>query len=156
MTTGGFLCCDGWGSVHLKSLDEAVEEALASQGIGRAELQWTTLPNEHPMYHCFFDFDGPPAAWRDYYINHPEYDSYDPSLLNPVIRGVVLDGRLAAIISEKNYTVAWGQFGLNPWWTELRLEDMDPTRPLQFAVNIVVFALTQEGSITHQLMETVQ
>jgi len=29
---------------------------------------------------------------------------------------------------------------------------LDPTRQLQFAVNLIVFALTQEGSITHQVM----
>jgi hypothetical protein len=33
---------------------------------------------------------------------------------------------------------------------------MDNTRQLQFGVNLIVFALTQEGSITHRLMESVR
>ena len=32
----------------------------------------------------------------------------------------------------------------------------DPTRALQFALNTVVFALTQEGSVTQQLMTGVR
>jgi hypothetical protein len=31
----------------------------------------------------------------------------------------------------------------------------DPTRQLQFGVNLIVFALTQEGSITNQVMDSV-
>jgi hypothetical protein len=34
--------------------------------------------------------------------------------------------------------------------------DWDPKGPFQFAVNTIVLALTQEGSITHRLMESVR
>ena len=34
--------------------------------------------------------------------------------------------------------------------------NVENTRVLQFAVNMVVFALTQEGSITHQAMHHVE
>ena len=74
------------------------------------------------------------------------------------LRAVALDSRVAAFVSEKWYSYAWGAYGLKPSgnWTSRPYEKINPTRVLRFGVNIIVFALTQEGSITHRLMESVR
>jgi hypothetical protein len=155
LTSGGFLFGD-WGHRQvIESLYQVVERALTAKDIGPTEWQSVVLPDKHPLFHCFFDFDGAPPGGVDYFNRAYPEDGCVPS---PVVRGIVLHGRLTAIVSEKWYTYVWGAFGLRPSkrWTTRPYETLDPTRPLQFAVNLVVFALTQEGSITHRLMESVQ
>jgi hypothetical protein len=58
--------------------------------------------------------------------------------------GVFIEGRLLGICTCKNY---W-----NLWW---KGAPQGHTRVLQFGVNIIIFALTQEGSITNRVMDTV-
>ena len=43
-------------------------------------------------------------------------------------------------------------------WADWRpgVYERDPTRQLQVGVNLLVFALTQEGSITHRVMDAVK
>ena len=36
------------------------------------------------------------------------------------------------------------------------MSELDPTRQFQFGINTIIFALTQEGSITERLMDVVQ
>jgi len=48
---------------------------------------------------------------------------------------------------HRAYFVAWGRLQGSGW--------RDNRRRLQFGVNLLVFALTQEGSITNRVMDTV-
>ena len=41
-------------------------------------------------------------------------------------------------------------------WSRECWDNSDPTRQYMFGVNLVVFALTQEGGVTHRLMAGVQ
>jgi len=70
--------------------------------------------------------------------------------INRSLEGLEVDGRLVALLSGKLISGGW-RFGDHPW-----TKDWDAKRPLQFAVNMIVFALTQEGSITHRLMESIR
>ena len=63
------------------------------------------------------------------------------------LTGVIIDGRLLGIMTKRNYSAPWDH-----WLTHY---NMDNTRQLQFGVNIIIFALTQEGSITNQVMDSV-
>ena len=96
------------------------------------------IPQGHPLFHCYFDFGGPPAGLEIMYTRDKwaKVDYHD---------GVFIDGRLLGICTCKNY---W-----NLWW---KGPELGHIRQLQFGVNIIIFALTQEGSITNQVMERVQ
>jgi len=56
---------------------------------------------------------------------------------------------IIAVFSRKGYYQPWAA-----WGKVMSLRDY--TRPLQFAVNTIILALTQEGSITHRLMDSIQ
>lgn len=157
MTSGGFLVGD-WASMRIiESLYQVVERALTAVGMSRGEWDFAVLPDNHALYHCFFDFDGAPPGSVEYFQRAYPADECAMDNPNPAIKGVDLDGHLAAVISEKWYAYVWGTFGLKPStrWTTRPYETLDPSRQLQFAVNLVVYALTQEGSITKRLMESV-
>ncbi len=125
------------GSAADLSFRDMYKRALATQGF-TFERDWIfeQLPNDHPVYHCYFDFDGPPEGQINYFTQNGEG-------LIDYLEGITLDGRLVVIHSNKDMSDLW----------YLNVEN---TRVLQFAVNMVIFALTQEGSITNQAMHHVQ
>ena len=156
LTFGGFAFADNWsvgyrpGYEHLKLM---FGDALATQGLvfGK-DWSFERLPNDHRVYHCYFDFDGAPVgddafalAFPDYYLKEQNREFF------PYLEGIEIAGRFMGILSNKCYVLAWGE-----WGKEGMAIQMGNTRQLQFGVNLIVFALTQEGSITHRLMDTVQ
>ena len=98
------------------------------------------LPDTHPVYSAFFDLKGGMPF------------GYSPSLsqgksgVRPwnFLRGHFVKGRLTGITPGDG---GWG------WENDGR--GGDSTRQLQLAVNIIIYALTQEGSITQRLMQMV-
>ena len=119
------------------ALRQMLKDALASQNaVHGRDWSFEPLPSTHPIYHCFFDFEGAPPSLEAWPVVVPHY-----------LEGITLDDRLVAIASSKAYFYPWSQ-RLNEYM-------MDPTRPLQFGVNMLVFVLTQEGSITQQVMYSV-
>ena len=148
LTSGGFLMTDDdWacrgrsGDISLRGL---FQDALGAAG-RPYEKDWVfaALPNSHPIYHCYFDFEGIPIG-NDYeskLTGNNRLDVYDS------MDGVTLDGRLVGIVSNKDYVEVWGRFGA---WVMGGKGDY--IRQDQLAVNLVLFALTQEGSITYRVM----
>ena len=59
LASGGFVFAPGL----LQFTDALFEDALETQGLRRAR-HWNrvVLPNDHPVYHAFFEFDGPPGG----------------------------------------------------------------------------------------------
>ncbi len=159
LLSGGFLFADDGmcavGNPGDLSLRQVFKDALAAQGIMHGR-DWTfvPIPNDHPIYHCFFDFDDGPPIGADYW-NHIIPGDNIPPFCHDHLDGVNIEDRLVGIMSNKDYTEPWG-FWEDPKgaWTFLRA--WDNTRQLQFGVNLVVFALTQEGSITNRVMNTVK
>ncbi len=148
LVQGGFLFAEsvppGWSSYFpaYQTIRGMIRRALETQGLlEHSDWDLERLPKDHPVYHCYFDFDGPPVGteWK-----REEYINID------YLEGVILEGRVLAIISQKNYAHPWADWGILPHY-----RDKDPTRQLQFGVNLIIFALTQEGSITHQVMNMV-
>ena len=114
-------------------------DALATQGV---KGKFDTLPDDHPVYHCYFDFDGPPIGVEAYFLGR----GFTQIVLR-YLEGVHIDGRLSVLLSGKFYVETWKRpYANQPDWA----------RAKQFTVNTIVFALTQEGSITHRLMGNVQ
>ena len=98
------------------------------------------LPEDHPVYTTFFDLDGGMPF------------GYPPSMgqgklgVRPwnYLMGHYIKGRLASVTP-----------GDGGWGWENEVMGGDSTRQLQLAVNIIIYALTQEGSITQRLMQMV-
>ncbi len=118
-------------------------EALEKYGgLVRGKDFWSErLPEDHPVYTSFFDLSGGVPF------------GYPPSLGQGksgvrtwnYLRGHYIKGRLASVTPGD--TGGWG------WQNDTR--GGDSTRQLQLAVNIIIYALTQEGSITQRLMQMV-
>jgi hypothetical protein len=125
------------GDVALRKM---LKDALGSQNciFGR---DWTfqIMPNSHPVYHCYFDFSGPPAG-HDRYKRFPETRDY--------LEEIAIHGRTVCIYSNKDLEGAWSH--------DFPYQNIDNTVPHMFLVNLIVFALTQEGSITNQIMDSVE
>jgi hypothetical protein len=85
------------------------------------------LPNDHALYHAFFDFDGPPATGL-------ELNGWGDDLVHEYLRGIAVDGRLGVLYSNKDYGCEWDYDWRNKRWLA---EDNS-----KFAVNLVVYALS--------------
>ena len=117
-------------------------EALEKYGgLIRGKDFWSErLPEDHPVYTAFFDLDGGMPF------------GYPPSMgqgklgIRPwnYLMGHYIKGRLASVTP-----------GDGGWGWENEIMGGDSTRQLQLAVNIIIYALTQEGSITQRLMQMV-
>ena len=151
LESGGFLLADAgiWVGGDTDSfIRQMIRDALAT--VGR-DAQFRRLPADHPIYHAFFDFDGPPKAL----VGGPGYGANTAGEgRNNVdyLIGVEVDGRLAVVISYQNLGIAWE----NSAYRNDKSLYLDNTRLLQFGINTIVFALTQEGSITNRVMESVR
>ncbi|HJP30579.1 MAG: DUF4159 domain-containing protein [Candidatus Latescibacteria bacterium] len=128
MTGGGFVLADGGvdiggeADVFARTL---IEKSLATAG---KRAKFRRLRADHPIYHSYFDFDHPPLPPKpggrrlDYLI------------------GVRVDGRLLAVISYQGLQHVLGGNS-----------QTDVTRHLQFGINTIIFALTQEGGLTKRV-----
>ena len=151
---GGFLLIDAgvcMGCDIDAFMRQMVKEALARVG---QEARFFRLPNNHPLYHSFFDFDSPP---RPIIMFNPFGSSGSGSPGEgrgnvDYMVGVEVEGRLAVVLSYQNLLFSWENAGYR---NDKQLYG-DNSRVLQFGINLVVFALTQEGSITNRVMQTVR
>ncbi len=156
MEAGGFILADAGATVG-GDVDGfirlMIREALAT--VGR-RARFRRLPGNHPIYHAYFDFDNPPRAMvggPGYAPNSAHHTVAGEGRNNvDYLVGVEVDGRLAAVISYQNLGFAWENLGDR----NITAFYLDNTRHLQFGINTIVFALTQEGSITNRVMGIVR
>jgi len=94
------------------------------------------IPEDHPLFTAFFDIlGGVPSG---------QYPGRNTKWDGPyALMGQYLRGRLIGVYASQG-------FG----WDNYR-HFGDTTRQMQMAVNIVIYALTQEGSMTQRLMQMV-
>ena len=108
-----------------------------------AEGQLRPISNNHPIYHTFYDFDGPPVGTEmenPTFTEQRERDYLVFAQQTYYLEGVFLGDRLVGVYSDKGYVHMWARnFGNEP--------------QLRFGINAVVFALTQEGSIAQQQID---
>lgn len=121
---GGFLFADDCNH-DIDGLFARSFEAEMARIFGSSAL--VKLSNDHPIYSAFFDFpDGPPNTSL-------ELNGWGDDLVHEYLKGIVLDGRLAVLYSNKDYGCEWDYDFRNK-----RFLAVDNTR---FAVNIVLYAM---------------
>ena len=142
---------DAWPDLDGPSNFDArktLKDAMGAVGLAYQKAwDFEKIPNDHELYHCYFDFNGPPMG-GDYQM------IIDPTRGSPpdFLEGIFREGRLIAIMSNKDYEDVWAhQAGFN----NTRVKKL-AIRTYQLGVNVIVFALTQEGSITNRVMDVVK
>ena len=142
---GGFAVLDNGKPEDEFGAGEASLRKMLRDALGN-DAKFLPIPNDHPVYHCFFDFDeGPPNGAEinlSQVIGAGEGNKRSRTMPKQVhyLEGITIDDRLVAIYSDKGYALKWAANTNN-----------EPQ--LKIGVNMVVFALTQEGSIAQQKMD---
>jgi hypothetical protein len=146
---GGFLFLENIQANREYSQGEASLREMMKKALG-SKARFRILSNRHRIYHSFFDFDdGPPHSAPNLDPEVVEASILPPQLLGPepvnvdevsYFEGIFLNGRLAAVYSNK----ALGR----SWEREFRNEPH-----LKMGVNLVMFALTQPGAIAQKNAE---
>jgi hypothetical protein len=132
------------GFIVTKVGKHVFEEALRTQGLNEgAHWRMVYLKPDHPLYHSFFDFDM--SVRENMFYNVVGFRAGD--------QGIEVGDRLAVFMPSTREAVVTDRAAMG---TDPASAEHDGTRSLQFAVNTVVFALTQEGSMTQQLMAGVR
>ncbi|KAB2923657.1 MAG: DUF4159 domain-containing protein [Bacteroidetes bacterium] len=127
---GGFIVADersmtvpseNWTELS-NFLSEVVEAAGSNAGLGR-------VPSDHPVFSMWKRFEKLPAV--------------DATLLNVEAReemeylnGLYVGNRLAGFISNRGYSVAWGEFG-----TFEARDGVDFTNQRDFLANVIYYAI---------------
>jgi len=127
LLAGGFV----FGGIPFEGL-----EKYGGLVVGR-DIWKQRLPDDHPIYSSFFDIKGgAPAYDQGGWSGKQGIHSWSKN------EGYYVKGRLAGI------TFGWG-VGLG------FIDELERTRNHQLVVNTMVYALTQEGSMTKRLMQMV-
>ncbi|MBN1293634.1 MAG: DUF4159 domain-containing protein [Candidatus Latescibacteria bacterium] len=137
LKNGGFAFLEAYGTVlpNLPPKGAAPLKKMLKDTLGE-HVKLQPIPNDHPFYHCFFNFeDGPPHRMHN-------YDELPYIQLPGILEGIFIDDRLVAIYSEKSYGDAWNKSKVTEAYQKI-------------GVNAVVFALTQNGGNAYKLIDNV-
>jgi len=143
---GGFAVIDNGEPMYEYGQAEAALRQMLRDSLGN-DAKFQPIDNNHPLYHCFFDFDGPPQGAEIQMVTTSTVNDQGTSARSQAmskqvlyLEGIWLENRLVAIYSDKGYGLKW--------------KDMTNNDPqLRMGVNLVVFALTQAGGISQQKMD---
>ncbi len=143
---GGFAVLDNGKPEDEFGAGEASLRKMLRDALGN-DAKFLPIPNDHPVYHCFFDFDEGPPQGSEVKTSANSTGGYSTGI-NVVtmykqvlyLEGITIDDRLVAIYSDKGYAIKWAA-------------NVNNEPQLKIGVNMVVFALTQEGSIAQQKMD---
>lgn len=120
---GGFVFVDDCNH-DIDGLFAASFERQMAALFGERALQ--KIPNDHPLYDSFFEFDGPPTTSF-------ELNGWGDDLVHDYLKAIEIDGRIGVLYSNKDYGCEWDYDWRNKRWLA-----QDNTR---FAVNVVMYAL---------------
>jgi len=121
---GGFVFVDDCNhdidGLFAKSFEAQMEALFGANSLKK-------IPNNHPIYNCFFKFDkGPPNTVF-------ELNGWGDDLIHDYLKAYDVNGRIAVLYSNKDYGCEWDYDFRNK-----RFLAEDNTK---FAVNIVVYAM---------------
>ncbi|MDP2982712.1 MAG: DUF4159 domain-containing protein [Candidatus Latescibacter sp.] len=145
---GGFAVLDNGTPWFEFGQAEASLRQMLRDSLG-SDAKFMPIPNDHPLYHCFFDFnDGPPQGSEMSQMMFTDTTGIQgaaargSSMVKPILylEGITIDNRIVAIYSNKGYAFKWKDVTNNE-------------SQLKMGVNMIVFALTQAGGIAQQKME---
>lgn len=121
---GGFVFADDCNhdidGLFAKSFELQMAEIFGPNALKK-------IPNDHPLYSCFFEFDGPPTTAQ-------ELNGWGDDLVHDYLKAINVNDRIAVLYSNKDYGCEWDYDFRNKRWYK-----NDNTR---FGVNIIVHALT--------------
>jgi hypothetical protein len=124
VNNGGFVFVDDCNhdidGVFAQSFETQMAELF-----GEGALQ--KIPNNHPLYSSYFEFDGPPATSL-------ELNGWGDDLVHDYLKAIQVNGRIGVLYSNKDLGCEWDYDFRNK-----RFMAVDNTR---FAVNIVMYAMT--------------
>ncbi len=130
---GGILIIESGrpGNKHLReALKKVIRHAIIGEEYEYPEPypSFENIPSDHPIYHCFFDFeDAPPEGAGQKYGGIPyKMLSY--------LEGVWIDNRLIAIYSDRGYGLTWSS-------------ESAQREQRRMGVNLIVFSLLQRMGI---------
>ena len=167
LTSGGFLFVDIvsllWDTYRDDELDIPAVRSLIRAGfqaVGYREWkdwQFARLEINHPLYRCFYDVKSLPRGMRDIHFIAGEYPPRTPDYLE----GILVGDQLVGVYSMRNYADFWAGIGreLVDWSLTNGVSNhagmASAEEPLVYnlGVNLVVYALTREGSLARQLVE---
>ena len=120
---GGFVFVDDCNhdidGLFARSFEEQMKSIFGAGALKK-------IPNNHPIYKSFFQFDGPPAT-------SVELNGWGDDLVHDYLKAVEQSGRIGVLYSNKDYGCEWDYDFRNKRWLA-----QDNTR---FAVNIIMYAL---------------
>lgn len=121
---GGFIFVDDCNHDIDGLFAKSFEQEMA-RTFGQNALQ--KIPNTHPIYNCFFHFEGPPTTTF-------ELNGWGDDLVHDYLKAIEIKGRIGVLYSNKDYGCEWDyDFRNKRWLAE------DNTK---FGVNIINYALT--------------
>lgn len=124
---GGFFVIDDHNH-DIDGIFHKTAKAEVEQLFGPLKI----IPKDHPLYHCFFEFEyGPPATQQ-------EMNGWGDNLPHKDLYGIMNGTRIGLLYSNRDYTSEW-TMAPNTRHHEAKA-DADNTR---FFVNMVVYALTR-------------
>ena len=168
LTGGGFLFVDivRFLSPNYsdRELDIPAVRALiraSFEAVGYQEWKdwkFTRLEITHPIYHCFYDINSLPRGIRGLYLIAGGQD-YPPT--PDYLEGIVVGDQLAGVYSMRGYADFFGGKGreLLDFVLARNISNhsarFSSDEPLVYnlGVNMVVYALTREGSLARQLVD---
>lgn len=121
---GGFVFVDDCNhdidGMFAKSFERQMAELFGDEALQK-------IPNDHPLYSSFFEFDGPPRTAI-------ELNGWGDDLVHNYLKAIEINGRIAVLYSNKDLGCEWDYDFRNK-----RFLRVDNTK---FAVNIVIYAMT--------------
>lgn len=119
LDNGGFLLVDNALRTARESpVEKSFYRMLTS--MYKNSVVFKTIPNDHPLYHSYFDFEnGPPVIRNGAMIN------------TGPLEGAWIGERLVAVYSNMGMMIAWNETSKN-------------ILQLKMGVNMLIFALTQK------------
>ena len=166
LTGGGFLFVDImsmlWADYSDTELDIPAARSLiraSFRAVGYQEWkdwQFKRLELTHPLYHSFYDVNSLPRGMRDMHFLAGDYPPRTPDYLE----GIVVGKQLVGVYSMRNYADFWAGIGrelvdwslVNNVTNHSALVSAEEPLVYNLGVNIVVYALTREGSLVRQLV----
>ena len=120
---GGFVFVDDCNhdidGMFARSFELQMQDVFGQQALKK-------IPNNHPIYSSFFEFDGPPRT-------SIELNGWGDDLVHNYLKAIEVNGRIAVLYSNKDLGCEWDYDFRNKRWLKV-----DNTR---FAVNIIMYAM---------------
>ncbi len=120
---GGFVFVDDCNhdidGLFAKSFETQMEKLFGAGNLKK-------IPNNHPIYSSFFQFDGPPTTSQ-------ELNGWGDDIVHDYLKAIEVNGRIGVLYSNKDYGCEWDYDFRNK-----RFYKIDNTR---FSINIVMYAM---------------